>query len=250
MISCSSEVNQPLREKLQQWRAQKATEVKRVKAAGDSHPTPANAPAAAKVGTSGEWYRSVPTARRTNLILKSTDHTKACGKSGSGQKRKEHTKDLKENIRTIENCAHRKGLDLPIQEKNITFMNAKELVEYKQKVQVLTEKTQELVQKLERAETVIKEVTLRGKLAMEEVVSVQCLNDILEQKNLELDCQLSKERMLMNESSSEKARKHKQDMEKMRAEKADYEKRADDLVSQLNEQMTQLQTCAMDRIAV
>lgn len=71
-----------------------------------------------------------------------------------------------------------------------------------------------------------------------------------EQRILELEQKQSSDRMDMNEALSQKSRKHRAAVKKLQQERAAYEERADSMIAQMTEQMTQLQKMAMSRIEV
>lgn len=236
-MKSSSAMNQPLREKLEAWRAQKSQGQAR-----ESPPTECADKTAPR-----SWYRSVPTARRNNLILKPSDPAKVGAKSCSSKMfSKKDPKDIHCNAENVEqnvpaSICHPKRESIAKEDK----ISEKDII-----IKKLREENEELAFKLKETTNNLKVAVTRGRLAMEEVAAVNFQNDILQQENLELDCKISSERMDVNENASEKSRKHKLELEKLQREKDQYEKRADDMILQMNEQMTQLQTVAMDRIQV
>ena len=71
---------------------------------------------------------------------------------------------------------------------------------------------------------------------------------VQEQQIIELEDIISRERLELNENRSALIRKHKMEMKKMTIERTSYEERANQMVAQMQEQMTLLQQMAMGRI--
>ena len=71
---------------------------------------------------------------------------------------------------------------------------------------------------------------------------------VQEQQILELEDVISRERLELNENRSALIRKHRMEMKKMTNERSSYEERANQMVAQMQEQMTLLQQMAMGRI--
>lgn len=231
MLNDPEVVNQPLREKLEAWRAMKQID-------GITSSTE-NVHRAPPVG----WCRSVPAVRRNNLILKSTESTK----------HKFSKKDQKENHSDSHNGSQLSHLGkVPKMKDKLRVPDAKENTnsEKDQEIERLINENKKLSADLKVVTAACNDAIQHGKIAMDEVAAMNFKNNVLEQQNLELDCKLSSQRMNINENASEKSRKHKQDLARLQEEKDQYEKRADELIQQMNEQMSQLQTVAMDRIAV
>ena len=74
------------------------------------------------------------------------------------------------------------------------------------------------------------------------------LTGVQEQQIMELEDIISRERLELNENRSSLIRKHRMEMKKMTNERTSYEERANQMVAQMQEQMTLLQQMAMGRI--
>jgi hypothetical protein len=252
MLKNEVTVNQPLRNKLEAWRAQKAADAP---AAGGANTVIAKEVPQHQKPTAGTWYRSVPTARRNNLIMKSHGDGTTTAKTSS-QNGKMFPKKDKENMESNENQSTNKPILKVLPAKEVEKEKEEEVsptekdLASEKEIKRLQDENKQLSAKFKAAVAAANEATTRGIVAMQEVISVGFLNDVLEQKNLELDCKISSERMTVNENASDKSRKHKQEIEKLKKEKNSMATRTDEMILQLNEQMAQLQTFAMDRIAV
>ena len=82
----------------------------------------------------------------------------------------------------------------------------------------------------------------------EEVQSQAFLNSVLEQKNDELQCQISSDRLDRNEHLQSKTKKLKAEIQRLTEEKKLYEERANEMCKEMSEQMSLLQSTAMARI--
>ena len=87
-------------------------------------------------------------------------------------------------------------------------------------------------------------------IAQEDANAGRFMCSLQEQRILELEQKQSSDRMDMNEALSQKSRKHRAAVKKLQQERAAYEERADSMIAQMTEQMTQLQKMAMSRIEV
>lgn len=87
-------------------------------------------------------------------------------------------------------------------------------------------------------------------VAQEDANATKFMCSLQEQRIEELERQSSRERLDHNEALSEKSRKHRHAIKKLNQDRAAYEERADSMIKQMNEQMTQLQHMAMGRIEV
>ena len=88
----------------------------------------------------------------------------------------------------------------------------------------------------------------RARALYDEVQSQAFLNSVLEQKNDELQCQISSDRLERNEQLQSKTKKLKAEIQKLTEEKKNYEERANDMCKEMGEQMSLLQSTAMARI--
>jgi hypothetical protein len=86
--------------------------------------------------------------------------------------------------------------------------------------------------------------------ATEELHAMMFLNSIQEQKINELEQIISKDRLEQNETSLSRGKKHKAEVKKLASERASYEERANQMISDMGEQMGLLQSMAMTRIEV
>lgn len=132
-----------------------------------------------------------------------------------------------------------------------------EIERYANEVQTLKEELQrrndeisELSQKLESTTLKCKELENRNLMCMEELQTYQFMNGLQDQRMEELEEQISSARMDRNEALSAKSKKHKAVVRKMQVERSEYESRANTMIQQMTEQMTQLQKMAMTRIEV
>jgi len=87
-------------------------------------------------------------------------------------------------------------------------------------------------------------------IAQEDANATRFMCSLQEQRISELEQKQSSDRMDMNEALSQKSRKHRTAVKKLQQERAAYEERADSMIAQMTEQMTQLQKMAMSRIEV
>ena len=122
-------------------------------------------------------------------------------------------------------------------------------------IKILKEKFDSVERKCQVSEDLLKntkaseaELHNKASMALEEIEALTFLNAIQEQKIIELDQSISKDRMEQNEAISSKARKHKAEIKKMNQDKIEYEERANQMMQQMSEQMAMLQTMAMSRI--
>jgi len=83
-----------------------------------------------------------------------------------------------------------------------------------------------------------------------ELHAMMFLNSIQEQKIIELEQMISKDRLEQNETSLSRGKKHKAEVKKLATERASYEERANQMISDMGEQMGLLQSMAMSRIEV
>lgn len=84
--------------------------------------------------------------------------------------------------------------------------------------------------------------------ALEEVNTRNFMISLEEQRSSELEQTISQNRLDHNEKLSRRAKKHKTTVRKLQQEKNEYEEKADQMVQQMTDQMTQLQAMAMKRI--
>lgn len=89
-----------------------------------------------------------------------------------------------------------------------------------------------------------------NKMAKEEVDEKDFLISLLEQKISELEDKISEDTLEHNEELSDIHRKNKSSIHKLNKEKKEYEVRANNMINELTQQMSQLQTMAMGRIEV
>jgi len=95
-----------------------------------------------------------------------------------------------------------------------------------------------------------KDIECRACAIYQEMERQTFLNSVLEQKNDELNYQISLDRLNNNENLVEKRKKFKEEIDKLNKEKLMYEERANAMCIQMTEQMTLLQSTAMKRIEV
>jgi primosomal protein N'' len=75
-------------------------------------------------------------------------------------------------------------------------------------------------------------------------------NDILLQRISDLETKLNSERMRNHEKDCHKSDRHREEMQKLKTKNLEYEKRANAMVAEMSQQMSQLQDMAMKRIEV
>lgn len=92
-----------------------------------------------------------------------------------------------------------------------------------------------------------KQADERAILSLEDVHAHRFLNSLLEQKLEELENSLQSESMNLDEKRSE-CKKHKNEVKRLMAEREEVQERASGMISQMSEQMAQLQAYAMERI--
>jgi hypothetical protein len=119
----------------------------------------------------------------------------------------------------------------------------------------LREKVVLMEEKLKQTETARdysinteKEQRIRLEMAIEEINSLKFYNALQDQKILEMEQSISLDRMEHNENNSNRSRKHKSEIKALKAEREEYEEKANQMIQQMSEQMTLLQTMAMGRI--
>lgn len=91
---------------------------------------------------------------------------------------------------------------------------------------------------------------VKAKFLQDELQAMTFLNSILEQRVNELEQTISQDRLDANESASNRGKKHKLELKRLALERSSYEDRANQMVTQMGEQMALLQTMAMGRIEV
>lgn len=117
-------------------------------------------------------------------------------------------------------------------------------------IQSLKEELREKEEELAHARSEVTIANAAKNEAQEDASATKFMCSLQEQRIEELEQQTSRERLERNEALSEKSRKHKQIIKKLTQDRASYEERADLMIKQMNEQMTQLQQMAMSRIEV
>ena len=123
-----------------------------------------------------------------------------------------------------------------------------EIEELKSEVNSVTKEKMILDVKLHSVEEQKNDLEVKMKAFYDEIQSQAFLNSVLEQKNDELQCQISSDRLNKNEQLQSKTRKLKDVIEKLTEEKKLYEDKANDMCKEMGEQMTLLQSTAMARI--
>lgn len=119
-----------------------------------------------------------------------------------------------------------------------------------QQVKALKDDLAERDSLIAQLQTELAAATSAKNAAQEDANATKFMCAIQEQRIEELEQQASRERLDRNEALSEKSRKHKAVIKKLNQDRAAYEERADMMIKQMNEQMTQLQQMAMSRIEV
>jgi hypothetical protein len=122
-------------------------------------------------------------------------------------------------------------------------------------IDFLREKVVQMEEKLLQAEVVRdlainneKEQKIRLEMAIEEINSLTFYNSLQDQKILEMETNITQDRMEHNENNSNRSRKHKAEIKLLKAEREEYEQKANEMIQQMQEQMSLLQTMAMNRI--
>ena len=93
-----------------------------------------------------------------------------------------------------------------------------------------------------------REQKIRLEMAIEEINSLTFYNSLQDQKILEMEHFITQDRMEQNENNSNRSRKHKAEIKILKAEREEYEQKANEMIQQMQEQMSLLQTMAMNRI--
>lgn len=84
----------------------------------------------------------------------------------------------------------------------------------------------------------------------EDLQAMMFLNSVLEQKIIELEQTISRDRLEQNEHVANRGKKHKAELKRLTLERSHYEERANQMMTEMGEQMLLLQNTAMDRIEV
>jgi chromosome segregation ATPase len=104
--------------------------------------------------------------------------------------------------------------------------------------------------KLDEKNSEISHLKERESMCIEDLKVKDFYCGVQDLKIQELEERLSSQRLEYHESVASKQRKYKNLVKKAQQEKADYESQSNSMMKQLNEQMMQLQTFAMQRIQV
>jgi len=122
-------------------------------------------------------------------------------------------------------------------------------------IDFLRDKVVQMGEKLKQTELVRdlainneKEQKIRLEMAIEEINSLTFYNSLQDQKILEMETNITQDRMEHNENNSNRSRKHKAEIKLLKAEREEYEQKANEMIQQMQEQMSLLQTMAMNRI--
>jgi septal ring factor EnvC (AmiA/AmiB activator) len=115
---------------------------------------------------------------------------------------------------------------------------------------VLKDELKEKDEEIRRLKTELAASNAATQAAQEDANANKFMCSLQEQRIEELEQQSSRDQLDRNEALSDKTRKHKQVIKKLNQDRAAYEERADKMIKQMNEQMTQLQQMAMSRIEV
>jgi hypothetical protein len=242
-----------VKEKLALWRSQKH----------GGHHSDGSAPTCAPKSTTQHnvltWDRSMKATRRNNRILCNS----GTGKPNSDRNICISIPELKDAAYSKENESPNPGSQIKgdFQSKEIDklknelkmHLQARQSASdnaYQQELYKLREEYKSLCNRLRESEEMQWEAIARGKMALEEAQALYFENDVLKQQIDELENSISTERLLANESAASKQKKHKLEITKLREEKSIYEDKTNDMITQLNDQMMQLQNMAMARINV
>jgi hypothetical protein len=115
---------------------------------------------------------------------------------------------------------------------------------------ILKDELKEKDEEIRRLKAELSAANTATQVAQEDANANKFMCSLQEQRIEELEQQSSRDRLDRNEALSDKSRKHKQVIKKLNQDRAAYEERADKMIKQMNEQMTQLQQMAMSRIEV
>ena len=137
-----------------------------------------------------------------------------------------------------------------VQLKNSLESATAEIEKLRSELNSITKEKMILDVKIHSVEDQRNDFEARAKVLYEEVQSQTFLNSVLEQKNEELQCQISSDRLDRNEQIQSKTKKFKAEIERLKEEKRLYEDRADEMCKEMGEQMSLLQNTAMARIEV
>jgi hypothetical protein len=114
----------------------------------------------------------------------------------------------------------------------------------------LTKENSILSKKLQLSERRQQEAYEVAKMSQNEIECLLFANDVLTQKSLQIEEQLTKERMRYREKDHQKVDKYKEEIRSLKGKNSEYERRANEMVAEMNLQMSQLQDMAMTRIEV
>lgn len=117
-------------------------------------------------------------------------------------------------------------------------------------VQGLKDEVREKDEEIARLRSELSAATAAKKAAQEDANATKFMCSLQEQRIEELEQQVSRERLDHNEELRNSNRKNKLIIKKLTQDRASYEERADQMIKQMNDQMTQLQQMAMSRIEV
>jgi hypothetical protein len=103
---------------------------------------------------------------------------------------------------------------------------------------------------LRRSTEIQNESVAIAKMSQQEIECLNFANDILTQKCNEIEEQLTRERMRYHEKDNHRIDKYREEIKSLKAKNSEYERRANEMVTEMNQQMSQLQDMAMTRIEV
>lgn len=117
-------------------------------------------------------------------------------------------------------------------------------------LQGLKDDVREKDEEIARLRSELAAATAAKQAAQEDANATKFMCSLQEQRIEELEQQVSRERLEHSEDLRSNNRKNKLLVKKLTQDRASYEERADLMIKQMNDQMTQLQQMAMSRIEV
>lgn len=151
-------------------------------------------------------------------------------------------------------CVANRNASQEIRDTNVqpylTIEQLHEMQLFMEKYIALKEAYKTIEEQLQQKNNLFEELSNQISMSKEEVATMHFLNAIQEQKILELENFISSNHIKNHESAANKHRKHKTEIVKLQKEKLEYEERANAMIQQMTQQMSDLQDMAMTRIEV
>jgi hypothetical protein len=107
-----------------------------------------------------------------------------------------------------------------------------------------------LKKQLQQSTEIQNEAVAIAQMSQQEIECLNFANDVLIQRSNEIEEQLTRERMRYHEKDNHRVDKYREEIKSLKAKNSEYERRANEMVTEMNQQMSQLQDMAMSRIEV